>query len=155
MRYRRLAIPLFCLFLFLLIAYLIQFGVVEKNPLINTRWEIEHFVVDGTATTDFVGGQWIHFEKDRFYGFDNCNEISGRYKTFMNGGFTFPIFGHTLQACWIINSETGERSSMGDIEFNDALRSVVEFEIKNGRLWLYYSEDKKNVLILLPKPIPS
>lgn len=155
MKYKGPLIALFAFFLCLLVIYLIRIGLVSNNELVDTRWELDYFLVDGAESTEFVSGQWLQFEKSKFSGFDNCNQLSGQYETSLNNGFSFEMFAFTLQACRVVNIETGEESSIGDKEFREELIRVFFYEVRDGRLYLYNTADKQNGLVFSSIPISS
>lgn len=131
----------------LIALYFLQFS----NSLINSRWQLEKFVIDGISTTEYASGQWIQFERNNYSGFDNCNQISGNYEAKRRGSLRITSFIQTLKGCMVVNAESGETTSLGDKEFNEALQAVVFYEIKNNQLWLYYPQDKSNSLVFSPQ----
>ena len=124
-----------------------------SDALEDTRWELAYFVIDGNSS-DSGTGQWLQFGNQDWFGFDNCNQISGSYKITEEGGFQLSRFMSTLQACHVVD-EDGNRKSMRDQEFQEALKNTNTFEIKDDALWLYYSDDKTNALVFSSVPIPD
>jgi hypothetical protein len=51
--------------------------------------------------------------------------------------------------------EDGNRKSMENQEFNEALTNANSFEIKDDALWLYYSANKANALVFSSVPFPD
>lgn len=122
----------------------------STDVLPNSRWQLARFVIDGIDSTDHTSGKWIQFEEFTWFGFDSCNQIFGGYKANENGDFILNLH-HTLVACAVIDGESGEHINLRDKEFNEALQSVVAFQIQDGQLWLFYPDDRKHALVFSPE----
>jgi heat shock protein HslJ len=129
-------------------------GVSEpSDALEDTRWELAYFVID-EKSSDSSTGQWLQFGEQAWFGFDSCNQISGNYKITERGGFQLLSLISTLQACHVVD-EDGNRKSMENQEFNEALTNANSFEIKDDALWLYYSANEANALVFSSVPLPD
>jgi hypothetical protein len=120
--------------------------LVTVPPELSGHWELVHVVVNGEVDPPFYSGQWIRFSSERhqFEGSDGGRSIAGSF-AYTNS--------HSIRlctgACRVLDEQYG--LSAGPIEtwkpFEDALVSVVAYEIRNDELWLYYPEDGSNALV--------
>lgn len=126
---------------------------IPSNLLVNSRWQLERFIIDNVDSPNFVNGQWIQFEEMSWFGFDGCNRISGAYKTNEEGDLLLNLGLSTLLACSIIDDKSEEERGVGDREFVEAIESAVAFEIDDGNLWIFYSDNQVNSLVFSPLEI--
>lgn len=147
-RFLKVTIPILSLLLILLIGYQVYQAINTSKALEQTRWGLKYYIIDGVQSSELVGDQWVQFEEFSFSSYDGCNQNVGEYSVRKQGDFDIYYFGQTLVGCFVFDEITNETSSMGDKEFHDALVSAVAFEIKNGDLWLYSTESKKDVMVL-------
>ena len=129
---------------------------LDGNPsdlLVNSRWQLERFIVNNMDSPIYVNDQWLQFEETSWSGFDGCNRISGAYKSNQEGDLLLNFGLSTLLACSIIDDENKEEQSVGDREFVQALESAVAFEIVGSELWIFYSVDQMNSLVFSAQEI--
>jgi heat shock protein HslJ len=126
------------------------------------KWHLVDVVINGEAepplAEDFwtsVEYFWIDIEPDGTVTYsDGCNHVIHMLTVTRSGRFTIGgMVASTLLACGVVDPETGEFIEMDSIagpnhvRFLRALESVVTYELREGRLWLYYPESKLNALV--------
>jgi len=124
-----------------------------SNLLTNSRWKFDRYVMDGVELADNLHGEWIEFEEITWIGFDGCNRVGGGFKTNEEGDFLANLGYSTLVLCPDIYAINEEDQSVEEAEFIKALERVVEFEIQDEYLWLFYPEDERNALVFSPEGI--
>lgn len=131
---------------------------------LTRKWILVDVVINGETkpplAEDFwtsAGYFWIDIEPDGTIMYsDGCNRVTHELTVTRFGRFTIggPLLT-TLLECGVLDSETGEFVVMpvadpNQVRFLEALDSVVTYELREGRLWLYYPkypETKLNALV--------
>jgi len=148
-------------FLVLIASYVAGCGQTPLPPELARRWHLVDVVINGEAepplAEDFWASAdyfWIYIEADGTITYsDGCNRWTYTLTVTRSGRFTIgEAFETTLLACGVIDPETGEFTEMhvafpNHARFLQALNSVVRYELREGRLWLYYPRAKLNALV--------
>lgn len=152
--------------LLLITSYVAGCRQTPLPPELAKKWHLVDVAINGEAAPplaeDFWTSAeyyWIDIEADGTITYsDGCNFVTHRltvtrFRRFTIGG---PL-EITLLACGVSDPETGEFEEMplgiagpNHVRFLQALDSVVTYELREGRLWLYYPkypESKLNALV--------
>jgi heat shock protein HslJ len=126
------------------------------------KWHLVDVVINGEAepplAADFWTSAewfWIDIERDGTITYsDGCNHVIHTLTVTRSGRFTIGgMVATTMLACGVVDPETGEFKEVDSIvgpnhvRFLEALDSVVTYELREGRLWLYYPRAKLNALV--------
>jgi hypothetical protein len=133
---------------------------IPLPPALAKRWRLVEEVIDGETQPPFAEGMWFEIGSSGWWG-DSCDDCSGSitvsdgcndrtYGLKITDSGTFRIdfseWEMTMVLCFEIDSETGEEKPAvfpDHARFARALRSVNAYELREGRLWLYYSDGQK------------
>jgi hypothetical protein len=117
---------------------------------LSRRWYLDHVVLNGEPQPPFAEDLRIDITSNGWVTwFDGCNSVTGKFVVTDSGRFYLDQtegLERTLKEC--IDPETGKYIPFPDhARFGMALQSVVRYELREGRLWLYHSRDKSSALV--------
>ena len=126
-------------------------------PELVGKWKLVYVVINGKSGSSFAEGLWMDISRptgtsgpvgSNVKWPNGCNVIAGKFEFSKNGVFRLASdeFLRTLKEC--IDPETGKQKAFPNHrEFKQALMSVVAYELREDRLWLYYPKSKSNALV--------
>jgi hypothetical protein len=125
-------------------------SLTSLPPKLARKWYLDYVVIHGESGPPFTEGLWIDIESTgRVTWSDGCNLVTREFILTDAGDF-YPdpsgVYVTTLVKC--IDLETGKTQSFPDhAQFASALRSVVAYEFREKRLWLYRNKTKSTALV--------
>jgi hypothetical protein len=127
------------------------------------KWRLVEEVVDGETQPPFAEGMWFQISSSSSSGWwgdscdhcsgyirwsDGCNDHENGFKITDSGAFwiDFLVGQMSAELCVEIDPETGEVKPAvfpDHGRFIEAVRSANAYELREGRLWLYYADGQK------------